>query len=80
VLKTIEKQYAVDLGLRTINTNLINFGDAYFLENVIYNELIVRGYEVYTGKTYKGEVDFVVSKTVKNVLFKFPIICSTKKR
>ncbi len=65
VLKTIEKQYAVDLGLRTINTNLINFGDAYFLENVIYNELIVRGYEVYTGKTYKGEVDFVAVKDGK---------------
>ncbi|MDD3938667.1 MAG: DUF4143 domain-containing protein, partial [Bacilli bacterium] len=65
VLKTIEKQYAVDLGLRTINTNLINFGDAFFLENVVYNELIVRGYDVYTGKTYKGEVDFVAVKDGK---------------
>lgn len=65
ILKTIEKQYAIDPGLRTINTNLINFEDTFFLENIIYNELIVRGYEVYTGKTYKGEVDFVALKDMK---------------
>lgn len=56
----IEKQYAVDTGFRMINTNFVNFEDTFFLENVVYNELISRGYEVFTGKTYKGEVDFVV--------------------
>ena len=56
----IEKQYAVDTGFRMINTNLVNFEDTFFLENIIYNELVSRGYEVFTGKTYKGEVDFVV--------------------
>lgn len=60
VLKTIEKHYAIDTGFRTINTNLINYEDTFFLENIIYNELILRGYTVYTGKTYKGEIDFVV--------------------
>lgn len=65
ILKTIEKQYAIDPGLRTINTNLVNYEDTFFLENIIYNELIVRGYEVYTGKTYKGEVDFVALKDMK---------------
>ena len=60
VLKTIEKHYAIDTGFRTINTNLINYEDTFFLENIIYNELILRGYSVYTGKTYKGEIDFVV--------------------
>lgn len=60
ILKTIEKQYAIDSGFRTINTNLINYEDTFFLENIIYNELILRGYSVYTGKTYKGEIDFVV--------------------
>lgn len=64
-LKTIEKQYAVDTGLRTINTNSINYDDTFFLENIVYNELIVRGYDVYTGKTYKGEVDFVAIKNGK---------------
>ena len=60
ILKTIEKQYAIDTGFRTINTNLVNYEDTFFLENIIYNELILRGYAVYTGKTYKGEIDFVV--------------------
>lgn len=55
----IEKQYAVDTGFRVINTNLVNFEDTFFLENIIYNELITRDYEVFTGKTYKGEIDFV---------------------
>ncbi len=56
----IEKQYAVDVGFRMLNTNQVNFEDTFFLENIIYNELISRGYQVFTGKTYKGEVDFVV--------------------
>lgn len=55
----IEKQYAVDTGFRMINTNLVNFEDTFFLENIIYNELVSRDYEVFTGKTYKGEIDFV---------------------
>ncbi len=59
ILKTIEKQYAIDTGFRTINTNLVNYEDTFFLENIIYNELVLRGYAVYTGKTYKGEIDFV---------------------
>ncbi|MCX5775876.1 MAG: ATP-binding protein [Firmicutes bacterium] len=65
VLKTLEKQYAVDLGIRTINTNLIKFDNTFFLENLIFNELVVRGFEVYTGKTNKGEVDFVAIKDMK---------------
>lgn len=56
----VEKQYAVDTGFRMINTNMVNFEDTFFLENIVYNELICRGYDVFTGKTYKGEVDFVV--------------------
>lgn len=56
----VEKQYAVDTGFRMINTNFVNFEDTFFLENVVYNELIARGYEVFVGKTHKGEIDFVV--------------------
>ncbi len=56
----VEKQYAVDTGFRMVNTNLVNFEDTFFLENILFNELVSRGYEVFTGKTYKGDVDFVV--------------------
>jgi len=61
-LSNKEKQYAVDMGFRTINTNTINFEDTFFLENIVYNELIARGYKVFAGKTYKGEIDFVAVK------------------
>lgn len=64
-LKNREKYYAVDMGFRTINTNTINFEDTFFLENIIYNELLARGYNVFTGKTYKGEIDFVAIKDGK---------------
>ena len=56
----VEKQYAVDTGFRMINTNFINIEDTFFLENIIYNELLSRDYEVFIGKTYKGEIDFIV--------------------
>ncbi len=54
-----EKYYAVDMGFRTINTNTINYEDTFFLENIVYNELLTQGFTVFTGKTYKSEVDFV---------------------
>ena len=59
-LKTLEKYYMVDIGLR--NTMLGNTGQAdtgHILENVIYLELIRRGYRVYVGKVDNLEVDFV---------------------
>ncbi len=32
------------------------------MENIIYNELISRDYEVFVGKTYKGEIDFLLDR------------------
>ena len=62
VLKSLNKYYASDLGIKKIKTNEKNVNYSKCLENIVYNELIARGYEVYIGKTKKGEVDFVVSK------------------
>lgn len=64
-LSNKEKQYAIDMGFRTINTNTINYEDTFFLENIIYNELVTRGYTVFAGKTYKGEIDFVAIRNGK---------------
>ena len=34
----------------------------YIVETICYNELITRGYKVYVGKTYRGEVDFIAQR------------------
>ena len=64
-LSNREKQYAVDMGFRTINTNTINYEDTFFLENIVYNELVTRGFTVFAGKAYKGEIDFVAIRNGK---------------
>lgn len=62
VLKTLNKYYATDLGVKKIKTNNkeINYSQA--LETLVYNELINKDYEVYIGKTKDGEIDFIASK------------------
>ena len=45
-----------------MNTNLVNIEDTFFLENIVYNELISRDFEVFAGKTYKSGIDFVLIK------------------
>lgn len=62
VLKTLNKYYASDLGVKKIKTNNKEVNYAISLENIVYNELISKGYDVYIGKTKKGEVDFVATK------------------
>ncbi len=62
ILKSLNKYYASDLGIKKIKTNQKDVNYSNCLENIVYNELIARGYEVYIGKTKKGEVDFVISK------------------
>ena len=62
VLKSLNKFYVTDLGVRKIKTNskIVNYSQCF--ENLIYNELINKGYAVYVGKTLKGEIDFIASK------------------
>ena len=57
-----EKYYAVDLGLRNVMkaSNEKDFNKLY--ENVVYLELLSRGYDVKVGKTDHYEIDFVAYK------------------
>ena len=60
VMATLEKYYLTDLGLLQLKKSPIEKKVGGRLENIVYNELIARGYEVYIGKTDKGEIDFIV--------------------
>lgn len=62
VLKSLNKFYATDLGVKKIKTNSRKTNYSQAFENIIYNELINKGYNVYVGKTLKGEIDFIASK------------------
>lgn len=62
VLKTLNKYYVTDLGIAQIKHNNTSLKNFLILENVVYNELKVRGYEIYIGKTKSGEIDFVIKK------------------
>ncbi|MBQ7759511.1 MAG: ATP-binding protein [Acidaminococcaceae bacterium] len=58
-LKTLEKYYAVDVGLRSMLLGKRGFDAGRILENIVYLELLRRGYNVYVGKVGDLEVDFV---------------------
>ena len=58
-LKTLEKYYVVDIGMRYMLLGTSGTDVGHILENIVYLELLRRGYEVYIGKIDDLEVDFV---------------------
>ena len=67
VLKTLNKYYVTDLGIAQIKNNKTEMNKSYAIENIVCNELIIKGYDVFTGKTRKGEIDFVATKPNKKI-------------
>lgn len=68
-LKTLEKYYVVDIGLRYMLLGTRSTDVGHILENVVYLELLRRGYEVYVGKMDDSEVDFVAIDNKKTIYF-----------
>ncbi len=59
VLKSLEKYYVADTGLKNtiMDYTLENYGHS--IENVVYLELLRRGYKVYIGKCNNKEINFI---------------------
>ncbi len=68
-LKTLEKYYIVDIGLRYMFLGTRSTDVGHILENVVYLELLRRGYEVYVGKVNDTEIDFVAMDNKKTMYF-----------
>lgn len=62
-LRTLGKYYVVDIGLRNYLLGYRDGDRGHILENIIYFELLRRGYDVSIGKIDNQEVDFIVTKT-----------------
>lgn len=62
VLSFEEKTYVCDPGFFHLKKNRVKEEYGHIVETICYNELIARGYQIYVGKTYKGEVDFIAQK------------------
>lgn len=61
-LRTLGKYYIVDIGLRNYLLGFRNRDSGHALENVVYFELLRRGYDVSIGKVDNLEVDFIAAK------------------
>ena len=61
-LKSLAKYYVVDTGIRNFLLGYTDTDYGHILENIVYLELLRRGYQVFIGKWYEAEVDFVAIK------------------
>lgn len=62
-LRTLGKYYIVDMGLRNYLLGFREGDSGHILENMIFFELMRRGYDVAIGKIDNQEVDFIATKT-----------------
>ncbi len=61
-LRTLGKYYIVDIGLRNYLLGFRNRDSGHAIENIVYFELLRRGYDVAIGKIGNAEVDFIATK------------------
>lgn len=69
LLKTQGKYYFVDNGLKNIISGFSLYDTGSSFENLVYIELLRRGYEVYVGKYNDIEIDFVAIKPNEKIYY-----------
>ncbi len=79
ILKTLNKYYMTDLGIAQIKNNNFEINKSFAIENVVYNELLARGYDVYIGKVKNGEIDFIATKTDEKLYFQVTYLLENDK-
>jgi len=67
LLLTNDKYYLTDLGIGQVKSLSNKRGLGPILENIVYNELINRGYEITVGKNENSEVDFIATHFEKKI-------------
>lgn len=68
-LKSLEKYYAVDMGLRRLLLGNRRRDIGHILENIVYLELIRRGYKVSIGKVGDMEIDFIAERSGEKIYY-----------
>lgn len=79
ILKTLNKYYMTDLGIAQIKNNNFEINKSFAIENVVYNELLERGYDVYIGKIKDGEIDFIATKTEEKIYIQVTYLLESEK-
>ena len=79
ILKTLNKYYMTDLGIAQIKNNNFEINKCFAIENVVYNELLTRGYDVYIGKTNEGEIDFIATNDEEKLYFQVAYLLESDK-
>lgn len=69
LLKTQGKYYFVDNGLKNIISGFSSYDTGSSYENLIYIELLRKGYEVYVGKYNDIEIDFIAIKPTERIYY-----------
>lgn len=77
LLTTNEKYYSVDLGLRNVIKTSPELELNKLYENIIYLELLSRGYIVHVGKTDDYEIDFIANKGADKIYIQVCYLLST---
>jgi predicted AAA+ superfamily ATPase len=80
------KYYYTDIGLRNARLNYRQFDVGHIMENLLYNELVARGYSVDVGvvhdrsggKSVQKEIDFVVNDTDRRIYIQSAFQMSTE--
>jgi hypothetical protein len=77
-LKTQGKYYMVDIGLRNFFLGFRDMDRGHILENIVFLELLSRGYKISIGKINDSEIDFIATTSTDKIYIQVSETLSTK--